>query len=516
MSDNFLSFVSKVVKSSTDTGAEKSPLAAAVPSQVTDFSKVFAKEAVASTEEVEVKGADQSAPVVAQSAAVEDQMAAQAESIVAPVTLPVIPDNGNPLPKLSIYTPGLQVGRVILTTTNTKVNEDSLTAFARAQGISEAVLKQPQFAEANPVSRSAQVAGLKAETAPSILSGLLSNSALQRNPLEGQQVGAPNDASTGADAGAKVVDGTLSALRAQQAFAVTNSAVKTSEPKLAGGELVNPLATTMMGAQELRVQRQQSSRVEQVTDQGKEFTDKQLDGLGKGIEAKVLSEKLSISELRQARQAIDSVMEIARSNVQNGADVGVSSGLSESTIAATASLSAPPVSGLQGAAPVVAAMPTSLGTLLSANDPSLMQARMQPYQDWAEKFGEVLGQKLSLAVKQGTWAVKLNLNPHSLGEITIALEVGEKGIEGQLSANDGAVRQLLSDALPKLRSSLEDLLGQSGSVNIEVGDDKAGKDKQPADDMLEIVIDLEDEIFNGNKVLADSGTTLRDGFDVLV
>jgi flagellar hook-length control protein FliK len=164
----------------------------------------------------------------------------------------------------------------------------------------------------------------------------------------------------------------------------------------------------------------------------------------------------------------------------------------------------------------VAAMPTSLGTLLSANDPSLMQARMQPYQDWAEKFGEVLGQKLSLAVKQGTWAVKLNLNPHSLGEITIALEVGEKGIEGQLSANDGAVRQLLSDALPKLRSSLEDLLGQSGSVNIEVGDDKAGKDKQPADDMLEIVIDLEDEIFNGNKVLADSGTTLRDGFDVLV
>ena len=71
--------------------------------------------------------------MVAQSAAVEDQMAAQAESIVAPVTLPVIPDNGNPLPKLSIYTPGLQVGRVILTTSNTKVNEDSLTAFVLRQ-----------------------------------------------------------------------------------------------------------------------------------------------------------------------------------------------------------------------------------------------------------------------------------------------------------------------------------------------------------------------------------------------
>ena len=108
---------------------------------------------------------------------------------------------------------------------------------------------------------------------------------------------------------------------------------------------------------------------------------------------------------------------------------------------------------------------------------------MQPYQDWAEKFGEVLGQKLSLAVKQGTWAVKLNLNPHSLGEIAISLEVGEKGIEGQLSANDSAVRQLMSDALPKLRSSLEELFGQSGNVNIEVGDDDASKGKQSSGDL---------------------------------
>ncbi|MBT6026310.1 MAG: hypothetical protein HON25_04645 [Gammaproteobacteria bacterium] len=85
-----------------------------------------------------------------------------------------------------------------------------------------------------------------------------------------------------------------------------------------------------------------------------------------------------------------------------------------------------------------------------------------------------------------------------------------------MSANDSAVRQLMSDALPKLRSSLEELFGQSGNVNIEVGDDDASKGKQSSGDMVEIAIDLEDEIFNGNKVMAGSGITLRDGFDVLV
>jgi len=49
-----------------------------------------------------------------------------------------------------------------------------------------------------------------------------------------------------------------------------------------------------------------------------------------------------------------------------------------------------------------------------------------------------------------------------------------------------------------------------------VGDDDASKDKQSSGDMVEIAIDLEDEIFNGNKVMAGSGITLRDGFDVLV
>ena len=532
MSDNFLSFVGKVGQSSPDNSAEKSPLAANKSTQTNDFKRIFAKESVSPNEGGVAKDPAQRETKVAQMAAVDNVQDPMSDSTIAPLGPPIAPDNGNPLPKLSIYTPGLQVGRVILTTSSPKVNEDSLTAFARAQGINESVLKQslalgPQMTAQQGAPD--QVPGQSAsgesavaiepntEAAPSILSGLLSKSALARNPVEGVANKASPEALAEVASPAGVADSTLSALRAQQAFGLAKSDVKAGDARAGGGELVNPLATTMIGAHDLRAQRQQAMREGDSAQANKEFTENAVDGLGKEIEAKILSEKLSISELRQARQAIDSAMEFARSNVQNGAENLSAPAAGDSAFAATSTLSAPPVSALQGATTPVAPVATSLGAVLSANDPSLMQARMQPYQDWAEKFGEVLGQKLSLAVKQGTWAVKLNLNPHSLGEIAISLEVGEKGIEGQLSANDSAVRQLMSDALPKLRSSLEELFGQSGNVNIEVGDDDdASKGKQSSGDMVEIAIDLEDEIFNGNKAMAGSGITLRDGFDVLV
>jgi flagellar hook-length control protein FliK len=360
------------------------------------------------------------------------------------------------------------------------------------------------------------IAESNTEVASSILSGLLSKSALRNNPAERTIENASQGALTQATNLDRSADSTLSALRALQAFSLVKPDAKTGDLRPGSGELVNPMASTMIGAHDLRAQRQQIIRGGQSAEASKDFAEKEVDGSDKASMAKIMSEKLSISDLRQARQAIDSAMEFARSNVQNREDLLSAPVAGESAFAVSSTLAAPPVSALQGATTNVAPVATSLGGVLSANDPSLMQARMQPYQDWAEKFGEVLGQKLSLAVKQGTWAIKLNLNPHSLGEIAISLEVGEKGIEGQFSANDGAVRQLMSDALPKLRASLEDLFGQSGNVNIEVGSDDATKDKQSSGDMVEIAIDLEDEMFNDSKVMSGSGITLRDGFDVLV
>ena len=45
--------------------------------------------------------------------------------------------------------------------------------------------------------------------------------------------------------------------------------------------------------------------------------------------------------------------------------------------------------------------------------------RTEQYANWSQRFGEILGQRLSLAINNGSWNVKLNLHPSSLGHIDI-------------------------------------------------------------------------------------------------
>ena len=63
--------------------------------------------------------------------------------------------------------------------------------------------------------------------------------------------------------------------------------------------------------------------------------------------------------------------------------------------------------------------------------------------------------------------------PRSSGPVGIELQVGERGIEGQIAANDANVRQLLGDSMPRLRQALEALVGDGAGVNIELWDNRS-------------------------------------------
>jgi flagellar hook-length control protein FliK len=160
--------------------------------------------------------------------------------------------------------------------------------------------------------------------------------------------------------------------------------------------------------------------------------------------------------------------------------------------------------------------PVSLADALLSSDPAQMQSRLQPYQVWAQRFGEVLAQKLALAVKEGNWTVKLNLNPSDLGPVGIELQVGDRGIEGQIAANDANVRQLLGDSMPRLRQSLEALVGDGAGVNIELSDDSDRRAKREDSQEIELSMDLlAEELIPSEQQLA-SGNILRDGLNVFV
>ena len=139
--------------------------------------------------------------------------------------------------------------------------------------------------------------------------------------------------------------------------------------------------------------------------------------------------------------------------------------------------------------------------------------RTEQYANWSQRFGEVLGQRLSLAINNGSWNVKLNLHPSSLGHIDISLDIGEKGIEGQINSNDPVARQLLQDSLPKLRATLAELYDQQESINLSLGDkEKSGSDSEKPDNSLEVAIDLLAEEF----ALEDGRGASINGLDVFV
>ena len=157
---------------------------------------------------------------------------------------------------------------------------------------------------------------------------------------------------------------------------------------------------------------------------------------------------------------------------------------------------------------------TNLGEILTskveARDNFL---RTEQYSNWSQRFGEILGQRLSVAINQGSWNVKLNLHPSSLGHIDITLDIGEKGIEGQINSADPVARQLLQDSLPKLRATLAELYDQGEGINLSLGDkEKSGSGSEKPDNSLEVAIDLLAEEF----AVEDGQALTVNGLDLFV
>ena len=112
--------------------------------------------------------------------------------------------------------------------------------------------------------------------------------------------------------------------------------------------------------------------------------------------------------------------------------------------------------------------------------------------------------------------MKLNLNPASLGPVGVELQVTGGGIEGQIAASDPNVRQLLGDSMMKLRQSLEELVGDQGNVNIELGDGSDRGGKRENEEEIEISMDLLADEFVPSQQDMASGNILRDGLNVFV
>ena len=502
MSENFLSFIVNASPKAVDAGTVAPADTSQDTPQGTEFNSILAKEQSkaksAKVTEQPATGTDTVAPTKSEVDADTSPNPLEADA-QAPVDLPGAATNGNPLPELSIHSRALQVGRVILTTANPKVSEESLSQFARAQG--------GLIPDLKPLDASPTAASAPTPPTGSLLQGLVSTGETVR-PSE--IAGTP--ASERVQAALDIQVSTLanaaaphSALDARQRFMQqanlsgdmpaildAKAAGLKTEPDEMMGKTPSALAQTGQTRETelLKQIKQAKERTNPDLAQVKSTLSAILSGQVEGLADRAIAGAEPLVEQGPSNQQSQSQGNLSAQNVQS----------SGSTL-----IQAP-----AGNAPV------SLADALLSSDPAQMQSRLQPYQVWAQRFGEVLAQKLALAIKEGNWTVKLNLNPSALGPVGIDLQVGDRGIEGQIAANDVNVRQLLGDSMPRMRQSLEALVGEGAGVNIELSDGDGRRAKREESQELELSMDLmADELIPSEQELA-SGNILRDGLNVFV
>ena len=509
MSDNFLSFISKVDAKPTDSSALANASPSEKVSQGAEFTSILEKE------QAKTQGAKRADDMAGQDAEPVvkltdfDEISQLPISPDAPVTLPIGAASGNPLPDLSIHSADLKVGRVILTTANPKVSEASLSQFARSQGADVPGLMTVATDETTtPVPQTPNT--------QNILHGLMGGLASSSGQSPTTPVGMGPDVLA-----AKPSLNPKAALDNRLPFV---QRTEISPADLASSRSVLPavglpLNTSVNASPTPQSIADLSSAAAKGADRQSITSDAQFDpsaNAGFSLKKSLSEGQMEVKSASIAAHMapVDIDLEKPALSLAGGAQEGLSQQSHSQSFTAQASA---PMNAQGGLIQTPAAnVPVSLADALMSSDPAQMQSRLQPYQAWTQRFGEVLAQKLALAVKDGNWTVKLNLNPASLGPVGVELQVKDGGIEGQIAATDPNVRQLLGDSMPKLRQSLEALVGEQGGVNIELGDGSDRGNKRENNEEVELSIDLLADEFVPSQQDMASGNILRDGLNVFV
>ena len=112
-----------------------------------------------------------------------------------------------------------------------------------------------------------------------------------------------------------------------------------------------------------------------------------------------------------------------------------------------------------------------LSALISelAPDADLKALRAEERVALAMRIGEMLAQRMVAQAQRGQWQLRFALNPQHLGRVEIDMQMRGGELEATFGALNPATRDLLQEALPKLREMLQQLGMDVASLNIGSG-----------------------------------------------
>lgn len=114
------------------------------------------------------------------------------------------------------------------------------------------------------------------------------------------------------------------------------------------------------------------------------------------------------------------------------------------------------------------------------NPQALAEQRAAQYQQLADKLGEAVAQRLMGQIERGQWKMQMRMQPGSLGQINIELDMHAGGLDAVFSSDNNVTRELLAQGSAKLK----DTLSQSGMEVASVwvngdGSRKSGGNSTP-------------------------------------
>lgn len=152
---------------------------------------------------------------------------------------------------------------------------------------------------------------------------------------------------------------------------------------------------------------------------------------------------------------------------------------------------APPLLDTEGSELGVARAPTSgqearSGTGHTGSDKatgwSSQLSRSDNIEALAERMGKAIGERLKSEFDRGQWHLRMLLQPGRLGEVQIEMKLGQGGLEAQFVSTQASTRDLLQDSLGRLRDTLQQL--GMNVASLQVGGEAArqrGGDPTPQD-----------------------------------
>ena len=151
-----------------------------------------------------------------------------------------------------------------------------------------------------------------------------------------------------------------------------------------------------------------------------------------------------------------------------------------------------------------------------------MEVRTEQYEKLSQRLGEALGQRLAAQIARGDWKVELELKPHDLGSIDIQLNMNKGELEATFQASNLATRELIADGLGKLKEALAQSGMEVAGLNVNIGQNSQnGGNPTPGQQQKSGAVVSANKGDSAKSTMAMGPATTRkvigpDGLDVLV